>query len=157
MILLEGMIFVWLFVIIAAIVLEAVTVDLVSIWFVPSACIAMVLALCEVAVWIQLIVFFCVFLVLMLLLKPVFKKNIGLKIVPTNADAVIGMQAVVIEPIDNLQAKGQVKVRGQIWTARSSDENKIYEAGEIVTVLAIEGVKLICDTAPAGSGAANKH
>ena len=144
MILLQGMIFVWLFVIVAAIVLEASTVSLVSIWFVPSACIAMILALCEVRLWVQLVVFFAVFLLLMLFLKPVFKKNMGLKIVPTNADTVIGMQAVVIETIDNLHATGQVKVRGQVWTARSSDEGITYGAGEVVNVLAIEGVKLIC-------------
>ena len=144
----QGMAFVWLFVIVAAIVMEAATVALVSIWFVPSACIAMILALCDVALWIQLLVFFAVFIILMIALKPVFKKNIGLKIVPTNADTVIGMQAVVTESIDNLRAQGQVKVRGQVWTARSSDEKTIYEAGEIVSVLAIEGVKLICSKEP---------
>ena len=148
MILLQGMAFVWLFVIVAAIVMEAATVALVSIWFVPSACIAMILALCDVALWIQLLVFFAVFIILMIALKPVFKKNIGLKIVPTNADTVIGMQAVVTESIDNLRAQGQVKVRGQVWTARPSDEKTIYEAGEIVSVLAIEGVKLICSKEP---------
>ena len=148
MILLQGMAFVWLFVIVAAIVMEAATVALVSIWFVPSACIAMILALCDVALWIQLLVFFAVFIILMIALKPVFKKNIGLKIVPTNADTVIGMQAVVTESIDNLRAQGQVKVRGQVWTARSSDEKTIYEAGVIVSVLAIEGVKLICSKEP---------
>lgn len=142
---LEGMVFVWLFVIVAAIAVEASTVSLVSIWFVPSACISMILALCDVKLWIQLIVFFVVFILLMLILKPVFKKNIGLKIVPTNADTVIGMQAVVTESIDNLHAKGQVKVRGQIWTARSADEDMTFEAGDIVNVVAIEGVKLICD------------
>ena len=144
MILLEGMVFVWLFILVAAIVVEASTVSLVSLWFVPSACIAMILALCEVKLWIQLTVFFAVFLLLMMILRPVFKKNMGLRIVPTNADTLIGAQAVVIEQIDNLQAKGQVKVRGQIWTARSADENLIYETGAVVTVLAIEGVKLIC-------------
>ena len=140
----EGMVFVWLFILVAAIVVEASTVSLVSLWFVPSACIAMILALCEVKLWIQLTVFFAVFLLLMMILRPVFKKNMGLRIVPTNVDTLIGAQAVVIEQIDNLQAKGQVKVRGQIWTARSADENLIYETGAVVTVLAIEGVKLIC-------------
>ena len=144
MILLEGMVFVWLFIIVAAIVLEASTVSLVSIWFIPSACVSMILALCDVKVWIQLTVFFALFFLLMLILKPVFKKNMGIKIVPTNADTLIGMQAVVIEQIDNLHAKGQVKIRGQVWTARSADENIIYEADEVVTVVAIEGVKLIC-------------
>lgn len=144
MILLEGMVFVWLFIIVAAIVLEASTVSLVSIWFIPSACVSMILALCDVKVWIQLTVFFALFFLLMLILKPVFKKNMGIKIVPTNADTLIGMQAVVTEQIDNLHAKGQVKIRGQVWTARSANENIIYEADEVVTVVAIEGVKLIC-------------
>ena len=144
MILLEGMVFVWLFVIVAAIIVEASTVSLISIWLVPSACVAMILAFCNVKLWIQLILFFFIFLLLMICLKPVFKKNIGLKIVPTNVDSLIGMQAVVTEQIDNLHAKGQVKIRGQIWTARSADENIIYETNEVVTVVAIEGVKLIC-------------
>lgn len=144
MILLEGMVFVWLFIIVAAIILEASTVSLVSIWFIPSACVSMILAFCDVEVWIQLTVFFALFFLLMLILKPVFKKNMGIKIVPTNADTLIGMQAVVTEQIDNLHAKGQVKVRGQVWTARSANENIIYEADEVVTVVAIEGVKLIC-------------
>ncbi|MBQ2988965.1 MAG: NfeD family protein [Clostridia bacterium] len=140
----EGMVFVWLFVIVAAILVEASTVSLVSIWFVPSACIAMILALCGVKLWIQLTVFFVVFILLMLILKPIFKKNIGLKIVPTNADALIGMQAVVIEPIDNLHAKGQVRVRGQVWTARSADGDVTFEEGQTVNIVKIEGVKLIC-------------
>ena len=144
MVSLEGMVFVWLFVIVAAILVEASTVSLVSIWFVPSACIAMILALCGVKLWIQLTVFFVVFILLMLILKPIFKKNIGLKIVPTNADALIGMQAVVIEPIDNLHAKGQVRVRGQVWTARSSDGDVTFEEGQTVNIVKIEGVKLIC-------------
>lgn len=144
MVSLEGMVFVWLFVIVAAILVEASTVSLVSIWFVPSACIAMILALCGVKLWIQLTVFFVVFILLMLILKPIFKKNIGLKIVPTNADALIGMQAVVIEPIDNLHAKGQVRVRGQVWTARSADGDVTFEEGQTVNIVKIEGVKLIC-------------
>ncbi|MBR6745103.1 MAG: NfeD family protein, partial [Clostridia bacterium] len=100
--------------------------------------------LCGVKLWIQLTVFFVVFILLMLILKPIFKKNIGLKIVPTNADALIGMQAVVIEPIDNLHAKGQVRVRGQVWTARSSDGDVTFEEGQTVNIVKIEGVKLIC-------------
>ena len=69
----------------------------------------------------------------------------GLKPVATNADTVIGLDAVVLEPINNLEAKGQVKFRGQIWSARSADESVTYAEGEIVRVLSIEGVKLICE------------
>ena len=55
---------------------------------------------------------------------------------------VIGAEAVVTEAIDNAQAKGLVKVKGAIWSARSADDRPI-PAGATVTVKAIEGVKLI--------------
>ena len=61
---------------------------------------------------------------------------------PTNADRLIGETAVVTAAIDNLAAKGEVTVKGQIWTARSEDGEAIG-SGERVTVKKIEGVKLI--------------
>ena len=139
------MVYVWLSVIVLAIIAEASTVALVSIWFVPSACISLILALCNVSLWIQLIVFFVTFVLLMIFIQPVIKKCFGVKPVATNADTVIGQDAVVLESINNLEAKGQVKVRGQVWSARSADESVTYAAGEVVRVLSIEGVKLICE------------
>ena len=141
----QTMAYVWLGVIVLAIIAEASTVSLVSIWFVPSACIAMILALCNVALWIQIVVFFITFLLLMIFIKPLLKNCFRMKPVATNADTVIGADAVVSEPINNLEAKGQVKVRGQVWSARSADESVTYAEGEIVRVLRIEGVKLICE------------
>ena len=142
---LQTMAYVWLGVIVLAIIAEASTVNLISIWFVPSACIAMILALCNVSLWIQLAVFFTTFLLLMIFIKPLCKKWLGVKPVATNADTLIGLDAVVSEPINNLEAKGQVKVRGQVWSARSADETAAYTEGEIVRVIRIEGVKLICE------------
>ena len=139
----QTMAYVWLGVIVLAIIAEASTVSLVSIWFVPSACIAMILALCNVALWIQIAVFFITFLLLMIFIKPLLKNCFRMKPVATNADTVIGADAVVSEPINNLEAKGQVKVRGQVWSARSADESVTYAEGEIVRVLRIEGVKLM--------------
>ena len=80
----------------------------------------------------------------MIFIKPLFKKCFGLKTVATNADTVIGLDAVVLEPISNLEAKGQVKVRGQFWSARTVDDDCTYDIGDIVTIVAVEGVKLIC-------------
>ena len=62
-----------------------------------------------------------------------------------NADRIIGKTAVVIETIDNLAGKGQVKVAGQIWTARSERDVVIPQDAE-VTVLRIEGVKVFVET-----------
>ena len=48
-----------------------------------------------------------------------------------------------METIDNLNATGQVQVRGQEWMARSREEGVVIPKDAVVTILAIEGVKLI--------------
>ena len=136
--------YIWLSVVILSVIVEASTFTLVSVWFIPAALISMILAFCSVDLWIQLVVFIVVSLALIIFMKPIFKNVFGVKPIATNADAVIGERAVVIEPIDNLAGRGQVKVKGQIWTARASDKDARYEKDEVLNVVAIEGVKLIC-------------
>ncbi len=136
--------YIWLGVIVLAVIVEALTWTLVSIWFVPGALVSMILALFPIEPWIQVIVFFAVSLLFLIFLKPITKKFLIGKRVATNADAVIGEEAVVTEAINNLEARGQVKVKGQYWTARASDKNTTYEVGDVLNVIAIEGVKLIC-------------
>lgn len=140
----EYMPFVWLGVIILAVILEASTCALVSIWFIPAAVVSLILSFFPVPLWIQITVFAVCSALLLIFTKVIFKKTLGLKRVATNADAVIGEEAIVTEPIDNIEGHGQVKVKGQIWTARSYDKDTKYEKGEILNVVAIEGVKLIC-------------
>ena len=136
--------FIWLGVVILAVILEASTATLVSIWFVPSAIVSMILAFCSVPLWIQILVFLVLSALLLIFMKPLSKKVLGIKHVATNADSLIGEKAVVIEAINNLEAKGQVKVRGQVWSARAQDKNAVYEKGDVLNVISIEGVKLIC-------------
>ena len=135
----------WVAVIAIAAVVEAETCDLVAIWFVPGAITAMILAFCGVELWIQAVVFIAVSAVSLTLFFAVFKKRIPKrKAIPTNADALIGAKGIVEEKIDNLHETGSVKLRGLVWSARSADEAVTIEAGSIVTVEKIVGVKLIC-------------
>ena len=60
------------------------------------------------------------------------------------ADSIVGMRGVVVERIDGEAGCGQVMVNGQSWSARAVDETVVYEEGETLKVVAIEGVKLIC-------------
>lgn len=136
--------FVWLGVVVLSVVVEISTVSLVSIWFMPSALVAMILAFCGVPLWIQILVFLTLSVLCIFLMKPLSKKLLGVKHVATNADSLIGEEAVVIEDINNLEARGQVKVCGQVWTARSADKDTLYTKGDVLNVIAIEGVKLIC-------------
>ena len=76
--------------------------------------------------------------------KPIFQKKISSRIVKTNIEAIIGERCVVTEKIDNYVGCGQVKIKGQIWSARGVDEDSVFDEGEILHVVAIEGVKVIC-------------
>lgn len=59
-------------------------------------------------------------------------------------DSVVGERCVVVEKIDNYAGCGEVRVKGQIWSARGVVENDVFEEGETLKVVAIEGAKLIC-------------
>jgi len=79
---------------------------------------------------------------MLLITRPLVKKKLIVKSESTNADRCIGKTATVTEDIDNINATGQVKVDGQIWTARSINSS-IIKKGTNVTVEKIDGVKLI--------------
>ena len=59
-------------------------------------------------------------------------------------DSVVGERCVVTEKIDNYAGCGEVRVKGQIWSARGVMENDVFDEGENLKVVAIEGAKLIC-------------
>ena len=141
----EYMPYVWLGVIVFSVVFEAATVALVSVWFIPAALVSLVLSLFPtIPLWAQVLAFAALSLLLLIFARPVLKKTLRIKNTATNADSVIGESAVVTEPIDNLLSRGQVKVKGQVWTARAYDSSVKYDKDEVLKVVAIEGVKLIC-------------
>ncbi len=74
----------------------------------------------------------------------IFKKIFGAKEKGSSIDETVGEKATVVEKIHNIAGSGLVKVNGQLWAARSVDADAIYEPDDTVTVVAIEGVKLVC-------------
>lgn len=141
--LISSMPWIWLGVIIASVIIEASTFALVAVWFMPAALVSLILALFNVPVAVQFVVFAILSAAFLIFMKPIFKKFLKIKPTATNADIVIGEKGVVVEKIDNINATGAVKVDGKVWTARSSSGGS-FEKGEIVTIDSIEGVKLIC-------------
>ncbi|MDE5984336.1 MAG: NfeD family protein [Eubacterium sp.] len=121
---------------------EAVTIQLVSIWFLVGAIAALIAALCGASPVIQIIIFIAVSVLALVITRPFVKKFVSSKKQNTNYDRVIGQIGIVTEDIDNINAVGQVKADGKIWTARSID-NSIIPAGSEVIVDRIDGVKLI--------------
>lgn len=133
----------WTFVLIMSVLVEAATAALTTIWFMPAGFICLLLAMFDVSVPVQIASFVVLGGLTLVLSKTIFKKKLGVAgKTATNADRIIGADAVVIVSIDNDLALGEITVKGQHWTARSDDGSKI-EKGEKVTVLRIEGVKAI--------------
>ena len=128
----------WLVAAAVFVVIEIMTMGLTTIWFAGGALVGAVMAAVSLPLWSQIIAFAVISVILLILTRPW-----ALKYVNTNVDSLIGQTGLVTQDIDNLNAKGQVKVRGQIWTARSiSDEVKLHE-GQKVSIESISGVKVI--------------
>ena len=123
-------------------VVEAATVGLVSIWFTIGAIAALAAALLNFALWVQIVIFFIVSAVAIILTKPLVNKYVTPRKKPTNADRLFTMIGLVTEEIDNIANKGTVSISGQTWSARSKNGEKIA-VGEEVRPVSIEGVKLI--------------
>ena len=132
----------WLGATVVLFIAEAVTVNLVTVWFALGALAAFIAAVCGAQLWLQIVLFLAVTVITLIFTRPIAKKHINGKHEATNADMVIGKIAVVTENIDNLAAKGAVSCMGKVWTARSKNGEKI-SAGDEVAVVRIQGVKLI--------------
>ena len=134
---------IWLIITVILIVVEIITLGLTSIWFAGGAFVAGLISLTGVHWLVQLLVFAVVSTLLFVFTRPFAAKHLMKNVEKTNVDSLIGQTGLVTQDIDNLNAKGQVKVRGQIWTARSiSDEVKLHE-GQKVSIESISGVKVI--------------
>ena len=132
--------FAWLIIAVVLFAIEAVTVNLTTIWFGFGALVAMVTAALGGPTNLQIILFVAITLILLIFTRPLAVKYI--KKTSTNIDTLIGKQAIVTEKIDNLAGTGQVKIDGNLWTARSEGGFIINER-EVVDIVSISGVKLI--------------
>jgi len=137
------MMILWLIILILAIVLEAVTMGLTSIWFAGGALVAIIAAALHAPVAVQVILFFLVAVVLIVFTRPIAVKYFNKDRVKTNVESLVGRQAIVTGAIDNLHATGQVTVGGQEWSARSMDDDIKIAEGTVVEIMAVSGVKLI--------------
>ncbi len=135
----------WIAAMIFFIIVEAATVGLASIWFAIGSVAALICALAHGPVWLQAVWFVAVSALTLFLTRPLVKKYVTARAVPTNADRNIGRTAVVTERIDNLKATGAVKVDGLIWTARSTDDDVTIEKDAVVVIREIRGVKAMVE------------
>lgn len=130
--------FFWLVLLVVFLIAEAACpIHLVSIWFALGALVALLCAALGAPVWLQITLFVVVSGVLLALLWPFLNS----KVTATNVDSVVGSVGRVTADIDNVEARGQVKLGGMEWTARSTSGDPI-SVGTEVRVDRVEGVKV---------------
>jgi len=138
----ENMILIWLILLVVFIVVEVFTAQLVSIWFAGGSLVALVLGFLDVNILIQIAAFFISSVVFLCITYPLYKKYVKTEIVPLNSNSLIGEYGLVISKIDNKLGVGQIKIKGQVWSAVNIVD-EIIDENEEVKVLKIEGVHVI--------------
>ncbi len=133
---------IWLLAVVAFIVLEASTYQMICVWFIVGSIGGMIASLLGAGFWVQMSVFLVVSIVLLILMRPIAVKRLNNHKVKTNADSLIGKKVLITEKVNNTEATGQGKIDGVVWTVRA-DGDVIIEAGTTTEVKRIEGVKLI--------------
>lgn len=135
--------YLWLAAAVIFVLVEAGTMGLTSIWFAFGSLAALLLALLGCSIPVQAAGFLLAAGALLLMIRPLTQKHFRIGREKTNADRIIGMKGIVLQTIDNQAATGQVRVAGQVWTARSENPDVTFPEGAEVTIQAISGVKVL--------------
>ena len=135
----------WLVVLVVLVIIELLTMGLTTVWFAGGALIATIAALFHAPLALQVIIFLIVSALLLFFTRPLAVKYFNKDRVRTNAESLVGHQAIVISEIDNLQGIGQVNVGGMEWSARTRRDGVKLPVGTVTTVLGINGVKLVVE------------
>ncbi len=128
----------WAVVLVAAVIAEAVTLQLVTIWFAAGALAAMGASAMGMPMPVQILVFTVVSALLFCATRPLIRKLQVKDILPTNADAEVGKIAVVTEQVSNEDNTGRVRIGGVNWKAKSFD-GSVFPVGANVCVEKISG------------------
>ena len=135
------MIVIWSLVLIATIVIEFETADMVTIWFSVGAIGALIAAALDQNVVIQIGIFIAVSLVLIVLTRPMTKRFMDKTVIKTNVDRFVGMIGTITVEVP-IGGRGEVLVDNSKWIAFSSSE-EIIPVGTKVVVQDIVGIKLL--------------
>lgn len=136
--------YIWLALLILFGVVEAATAALTSIWFAAGSLAAMVAALLGGGIWLQVLLFVVVSAATLAVTRPLVRRYVDSRKVPTNVGRLMGQTARVTETIDNIAGTGTVYIDGKTWSARSADGAPIAK-DTLISVQRVEGVKLIVE------------
>lgn len=137
----QAFILLWFVVFAASLIFEALTCEIISIWFAMGSLCSLLIGLIPgVPYYAEIIIFFVVSIATLLFLRPLANKCLQRRKSNTNIDSFVGKRSKLLKGIDE-DDFGEVKVNGLTWTALSIDNSPI-EQGELVEIVSITGNKL---------------
>lgn len=132
----------WLVAGLLLIAAEVLSGDFVLLTLGTSVLVAAVPAALDAPVWLHVLVFALVSVALVTLARPVLQRRLHAGIpIRTNTEALIGDTALVVTTVD--AHGGKIKLRGELWSARTFDETQVLEPGRAVTVMNIAGATAV--------------
>lgn len=137
--------YIWLIIAGLFIIIETFTSGFLIFWFGIGALVSMIISIFIEDIFIQTIIFIISSVILIFATKPFVKKFTNSQTISTNINSLIGKTGIVVKEIDNLASVGQVKVNGELWSAKSID-NQIISENTKVEIIKIDGVQLIVKT-----------
>lgn len=134
---------IWLSLFVIALVIEAFTAEIVTVFFAGGALVTLVISFIpNVPLWVEIVVFVVVSAALLASLRPLFKKYFIRDTVKSNIETIVGKKGRLTKGIDMLDS-GVVLIGDVEWTAIANEDNAIMKEGETVEVVAVQGNKLI--------------
>lgn len=137
---------IWLIIAGVCLVIEMITTGFLIFWFGIGALFTMIVSFFFPSnLILQTIVFIVSSTLLIFLTKPLVDKlTKSDNVVKTNAYSIIGKKGIVTQDINPTHGIGQIKVSGEVWSAKTSD-GSIIEKGSQIEVIQIDGVKAIVE------------
>ena len=132
---------IWVALVIIFALIEVFTLGLTTVWFAIAALIMVFLSFINIPLTVQILIFLAIATMLLIFTRPIAIKKFKIGQEKTNVDSLIGKHALVVKTIGEFE-RGEAKINGQIWSARSETNTEITE-GSKCEILRIEGVQLI--------------
>ena len=134
----------WLGILLLAVIFEAISDKKIFFWFIPAALISAVIDFIPDTIIIQIIVFVAVSLIGIFVLRRYIPALISGRNKHYDIDTIVGERCVVTDRIDTFAGRGHARVKGQVYAARGLYDDDVFEVGETLLIVAVEGVKLVC-------------
>ncbi len=138
----DSILWIWIALLVILILFELASPTLTTIWFAGGSLFALILAIINMPIWIQIVAFLVISLLLLIFTRPFFTKYLKIGQEKTNIDSFPGEKAKVTEEIRNIDEIGTVIYKGLEWMARSED-NSIIPVDVTVEIVRVTGAKLI--------------